>query len=459
MLTSISSPYPVTPRSPSPPPILELEYDETVTPKILAPYSPVASSYRHTLSDEDDSVWNTYKAYAAEESTGDAVASSSSHPSSPRTSAAVESSSHQDIQTADIKASARVHFEEPTAEELSRPPPPEPFDEYALPTKVQLRHAAKLFVTSETGESINFGSLWSQKKTVVLFIRHFMCPQCQDYMFSISRNLSAAIFNASGLHLIIVSNGAFEMIKAYRKIFRTPFALYTDPEHAVYQALGMTHKSLEPGPRGSYIRHGMISGVGMVVGNAVKSGMPLLKNAGEISQLGGEFILGPGLQASFAHRMRYTRDHIPILDVVSHAGVDMHASLEELTARTGKTFLGMTLAQEGSWMVKKRKQLDRLVGKKQRKASLCGPESCEVIPRGDTSSVFTDPTPTITEVDMERDITEMEEYLIKFIKLDPLIFVDNEEDLDLGDVMNQSLKTWNGFDADTDVSLSISMFR
>lgn len=73
-----------------------------------------------------------------------------------------------------------------------------------------------------------------------------------------------------------------------------PFAVYTDPTHDVYKALGMTVQSLEMGPRGSYIRHGLIGGIGMVVLNAVKVGMPIWKNGGEISQLGGEFILGPG---------------------------------------------------------------------------------------------------------------------------------------------------------------------
>lgn len=62
----------------------------------------------------------------------------------------------------------------------------------------------------------------------------------------------------------------------------------------MYNALGMTLKTMDKGPKGSYIRHGLIGGIGMVVGNAVKSRMPVWEDGGDISQLGGEFVLGPG---------------------------------------------------------------------------------------------------------------------------------------------------------------------
>lgn len=70
--------------------------------------------------------------------------------------------------------------------------------------------------------------------------------------------------------------------------------MYTDPQHLVYNALGMTLQTMEAGPRGTYVRHGVLGGIGMVVANAVKVGMPIWKDGGQISQLGGEFILGPG---------------------------------------------------------------------------------------------------------------------------------------------------------------------
>lgn len=76
-----------------------------------------------------------------------------------------------------------------------------------------------------------------------------------------------------------------------------PFALYSDPTHKLYNALGMTLRTTDPGlehERGAYVRHGLVSGIAMVVRNALKVGMPVWEKGGDHAQLGGEFVLGPG---------------------------------------------------------------------------------------------------------------------------------------------------------------------
>lgn len=103
------------------------------------------------------------------------------------------------------------------------------------------------------------------------------------------------------------------MIKSYRQIFQTPFAVYVDPTMQLYTALGMTLRSVvvekdrhRRGARnsgsgteseregGNYVRHGLMGGIAMVVVRAVRVGMPVWEKGGEIGQLGGEFVLGPG---------------------------------------------------------------------------------------------------------------------------------------------------------------------
>lgn len=52
-----------------------------------------------------------------------------------------------------------------------------------------------------------------------VYLAHYRlirCPLCQDYMFSISRNLSASVLRDAGMELVIISNGAPEMIASYR---------------------------------------------------------------------------------------------------------------------------------------------------------------------------------------------------------------------------------------------------
>ncbi|KAF5343981.1 hypothetical protein D9758_012901 [Tetrapyrgos nigripes] len=168
-------------------------------------------------------------------------------------------------------------------------------DETTLPTVSTVQYAASLCVRSETDLVVPFGSLFSNRKTILTLARY---PLCQDYMFSISRNVSPEVLAQNG-------------------IFRTPFSVYTDRTHAVYL------QTTEAGPRSEYIRHGAISGIGMLLANAVKARMSVWKAGGDISQIEGEFIFGPDFQCSYVHRMRYTRSHDPILDVVRAAAIDM----------------------------------------------------------------------------------------------------------------------------------------
>ncbi|KAH8822842.1 hypothetical protein DL96DRAFT_1619475 [Flagelloscypha sp. PMI_526] len=251
-----------------------------------------------------------------------------------------------------------------------------PFHQWKLPSQRQLQEAARQHVVDASGVHISFGSLFEKRKTIVVFIRHFWCPLCQDYMFSISRGISKSLLDAADVDLVVVSNGSHEMIPAYRRIFKTPFEVYTDPELVVYNALGMTMQTLDKGPKstkGSYVRHGMMSGIGMVVGNAVKVGMPVWEKGGEIAQLGGEFILGPGLSCEFAHRMRYTRDHMPIVDVVAQAGVNMLANPRLVEEESNLGFLAMSAEAEDDWMAESRKSLALLRKKKRaRRLGLAG---------------------------------------------------------------------------------------
>ena len=81
------------------------------------------------------------------------------------------------------------------------------FDENGGLTKDQVGRAAALTVIAQNGLRVQFGELFKERKTIVVFIRHFWCvvlcgesatvfadhrsrcAMCQDYMYSISRNV------------------------------------------------------------------------------------------------------------------------------------------------------------------------------------------------------------------------------------------------------------------------------
>lgn len=97
------------------------------------------------------------------------------------------------------------------------------FHRDALPSRGDLELAAKLEVIAEDGSRIPFGLLFREQKTVVVFIRHFWCPLCQDYMYSLTSTASQEMLRQNGLNLIVIGNGSHSMIKSYRSTWSHGF--------------------------------------------------------------------------------------------------------------------------------------------------------------------------------------------------------------------------------------------
>lgn len=91
------------------------------------------------------------------------------------------------------------------------------------PTTIDLFTAAGLTVTGENGEQILFGSLFRDRKVIIIFIRHFWCPFCQDYVRSIFNSVTPGILGQRGVDLVLIGNGAPGMIKAYKS---TPWVAF-----------------------------------------------------------------------------------------------------------------------------------------------------------------------------------------------------------------------------------------
>ena len=219
-----------------------------------------------------------------------------------------------------------------------KPQNPSPSTEYELPTAAQTIQAASLPLIREDGSTITFGSLFTTHRTIVVFLRHFMCPYCQDYMSSLktlvkpemlSRGSDDASEQNNLVRLVVISSGAHALIRKYRKIFGLPFLVYTDPDLGIYKALGMGKGTFRAGhvhpdrvlppdmtspekllsdpagraidipgngtaKRGSYVKHSLLGGIAMVIVRSIKFGIPPWADGGDIVQLGGEFVFGPG---------------------------------------------------------------------------------------------------------------------------------------------------------------------
>ncbi|KIJ31385.1 hypothetical protein M422DRAFT_266914 [Sphaerobolus stellatus SS14] len=197
----------------------------------------------------------------------------------------------------------------------------------SLLTEAELTAAADLTLFDTNGNKVNFGRLFELQRTIVVFIRNFFCGTCQQYVSQLTTVRPEAL-DQTGTSIVIIGCGDWLLLKNYRDMTCPPnhsrIAYYTDPTRTVYRALGMNIETLETTPKGeekkSYIKKGIVSNTVTSIMRALKNPAHLGKQ-GNISQLGGEFIFGPGNICSFGHHMRHTEDHVEIPQLFEEAGV------------------------------------------------------------------------------------------------------------------------------------------
>ena len=147
----------------------------------------------------------------------------------------------------------------------------EPFDVDRTPSRHNLLEAATCFVKDENGDLICFGDFFpvssetsgtpttggadatpganeteSQNsdgrvkhvKTIVFFIRHFWCGQCQDYTLASLALLDPVAIAKAGIRIVVISNGSWKIIKSYRRILSCPFPIYVDGPRKLYRLMG-----------------------------------------------------------------------------------------------------------------------------------------------------------------------------------------------------------------------------
>ncbi|KAJ8521997.1 hypothetical protein ONZ45_g1349 [Pleurotus djamor] len=125
--------------------------------------------------------------------------------------------------------------------------------------------------------------------------------------------------------LVVIGCGEWQAIKPYAEITGFQGDVYANPTRDVYRALGMTIETLQATPSGatkrSYITEGRFSNIYTSISRAFRN-PSMIGKQGNISQLGGDFVLGPGLQCSFTSRMQNTEDHVEVAELMKAAGVE-----------------------------------------------------------------------------------------------------------------------------------------
>ena len=189
------------------------------------------------------------------------------------------------------------------------------FETEKLPSTSDLEKCEKMPVFNTLGESCVFKDLYQGNRTMVIFVRHFFCGMCQDFLSRLSEEVSKESLKAARnpTSIIIIGCGQPELIKDYALRTRCPFPIYADPSRKLYDLFGMTSTLSQGGRRPNYQSGGIFSIAAKSFFQGLSAGFGALKG-GSFSQIGGEFLFENG-KIVWCHRMKNTRDHTEIDDL------------------------------------------------------------------------------------------------------------------------------------------------
>ncbi|BEI91888.1 uncharacterized protein CcaverHIS019_0407080 [Cutaneotrichosporon cavernicola] len=189
-------------------------------------------------------------------------------------------------------------------EDMRRRPPMRSvvaLDQYPL-SSATLAYAAELELLDEAGRSLRFGDVLSSKRTLVVFVRHWLSPSCAAYLRELIAALSPAVLARAHARVVFVGHGAANLISGFRQHLQCPFTVYTDPTRRLHDVLGLVPK----GSKGFHFGRAKDLFMG-----AARIGL----RSGNRAQMGGLFVFD-GQDIGFAHRMRGDGDHAPLAKVL-----------------------------------------------------------------------------------------------------------------------------------------------
>ncbi|KAK4940689.1 hypothetical protein LTR10_019199 [Elasticomyces elasticus] len=210
------------------------------------------------------------------------------------------------------------------------------------PSPSTLKQAFEHQIYSSDAKPVPFGSLFDNvqghQSVLVIFIRHFFCGNCQEYVRRLSSSESPFHPSkpASQRPLIIIIGPGFpSLIASYVALTECPFTIYADPSTRLYDILGM-HRTLSMGPKNpEYIQRSL-------VGNAVKSAWQILRRVGTGDAMSGGDLDVNGGEFLFVHRNTTKNNH-------HMSGLNRHPTISRRLVSTASSSSLSTIQWEVSW--------------------------------------------------------------------------------------------------------------
>ncbi|XP_054629807.1 peroxiredoxin-like 2C isoform X2 [Dunckerocampus dactyliophorus] len=214
----------------------------------------------------------------------------------------------------------------------------------APPADVHLQAVEDCCIYDRHGMSIPFKSLYQDRKSIIIFVRNFLCYSCKEYVDDLSK-IPKEVLEGAEVSLVVIGQSAHHHI-----VTGYPHDIYVDPQRIIYQKLGMKREekftiSAQASP---HVKSGVFMGQLKSIWRAMTS--PAFDFQGDLHQQGGAIIAGPGnvsltsisvdqstihadsfagSQVHFSHFDMNRLDHMPINWLLQLAGVQHIVNFSE----------------------------------------------------------------------------------------------------------------------------------
>nr|XP_048303551.1 peroxiredoxin-like 2C isoform X3 [Myodes glareolus] len=97
---------------------------------------------------------------------------------------------------------------------------------------------ADLPVLDASGRRVSFGALFRERRAVVVFVRHFLCYVCKEYVEDLAK-IPKSFLREADVTLIVIGQSSYHHIEPFCKLTGYSHEIYVDPEREIYKRLGM----------------------------------------------------------------------------------------------------------------------------------------------------------------------------------------------------------------------------
>ncbi|XP_006129441.2 peroxiredoxin-like 2C isoform X1 [Pelodiscus sinensis] len=183
----------------------------------------------------------------------------------------------------------------------------------------ELRLAARCLVVDGDGQKVPFGALFREHRAIVVFVRHFLCYTCKEYVEDLAK-IPKNLLQDAKVRLIVIGQSSYHHIKPFCSLTGYHHEIYVDPEREIYKIFGMKRgEAATSSVKSPHVKSNLLSGSIRSMWRAMTG--PAFDFQGDPAQQGGAMILGPGSSVHFVHLDKNRLDHAAINTVLQLAGV------------------------------------------------------------------------------------------------------------------------------------------